>query len=354
MESAPRSDAPPATPPEERAARPVFWWYGSMLALLIAAAALVFAAWQWYDARNWTDSLRQDVTDRLAAADSQTRESRTVAAQGRETMAELRSQLGALEQRLAESQKQQAALDALYQELSRNREEWALAEIEQSLLVASQHLQLGGNARAALIALQAADARLQRMERPQLLALRKAIHRDIDRLKAAPQVDTVAVSVRLESILARVDGLPLAMDARPRTERPAASGAGADGDVWTRFWRETWSEMKQLIRVQQADQPDSTLLAPSQAYFLRENLKLRLIGARVALLARDGASYKADLSAAHNALVRYYDTRHQAVAHSLATLRSLQEADPGMEPPDIGSTLEAMRSLRMGSERRRP
>ena len=55
-------------------------------------------------------------------------------------MADAQLKLGVLESRLAESQNQQIALEALYQELSRNRDEWAYAEIEQSLAIASQQL----------------------------------------------------------------------------------------------------------------------------------------------------------------------------------------------------------------------
>jgi uroporphyrin-3 C-methyltransferase len=323
-----------------------------VLALALAVIALVLTAWQWYGERSGGSALREEVAKQLAESDAQTRESRSVAAQGREALTGVREKLAAIENRLAESQKQRAALDALYQELSRNREEWVYAEIEQSLFVASQQLQLAGNANAALRALQAADARLQRLDRPELIALRKAINRDIERLKAAPQVDTVAISARLEVIAAQVDSLPLAMDTRPRPEQAmtAARDEGED-NLWTRFWRDTWQEMKQLIRVQQLEKPDAALLAPAQAYFLRENLKLRLIGARLALLSRDSASYKADLKAAGDWLGRYYDTSHKGVTQAAAALRSLHDAEIGIEAPEIGATLEAMRKLRATRER---
>jgi len=259
--------------------------------------------------------------------------------------------LGVLESRLAESQSQQIALEALYQELSRNRDEWAYAEIEQALLIASQQLALAGNVKGALIALQAADARLQRMDRPQLTALRKAINRDIERLKAAPHVDTVAISARLDNLVAQVEKLPLAMEVRLQPAEPTPAPKEAEGDWWTRFWRETWMELKQLVRVQQMDKHDVALLAPAQSYFLRENLKLRLIGARLALLARDSASYKADLKAARDWLTRYYDTRNNNVAYALGLLRNLHDAEVSFEMLDITASLEVMRSLRAARER---
>ena len=91
-----------------------------------------------------------------------------------------------LETRIAESQTQQAALEALYRDLAPSRDEIALSEIEQVLLVASQQLQLAGNVPSALTALQLADAKLQRLDRPQFVPLRRALARDMDQLKAVP------------------------------------------------------------------------------------------------------------------------------------------------------------------------
>jgi len=321
------------------------------VALALAFLALALLAWLWYDSRATTEGLRQELAKKLSDAEALNKESRLIADHAREASAEAQVKLGVLENRVAESQSQQIALEALYQELSRNRDEWALAEIEQSLLIASQQLQLAGNVKVALIALQNADTRLQRMERPQLIALRKAINRDIDKLKALPYVDTVGISVRLDNAIASVDALPLAMEMRP----PAIAGNDAsragDSGVWQRFAREAWQELKQLVRVQNMNQPEVPLLAPSQAFFLRENLKLRLIGARLALLSRDQTSYKADLDAARQWLTRYYDTRDKAVGHALTTLRNLHDSDISIELPDIAGTIDALRNMRLGRER---
>ena len=317
----------------------------------IAAIAVALFAWQWYDNRSDSSALRQELARKLADADIQVKESRIIAEQAREAVTDAQVKLGVLESRLAESQNQQIALEALYQELSRNRDEWAYAEIEQSLLIASQQLSLAGNVKGALLALQAADARLQRMNRPQLTALRKAINRDIERLKAAPHLDVVAISARLDNLIAQVDKLPLAMEVRPQAAEPAAAPKPDDDSAWAKFWRETWVELRQLVRVQSMDKPDAPLLAPQQTYFLRENLKLRLIGARLALLARDIASYRADLKAARDWLARYYDARNNSVAYAVGMLRNLQEAEAAVETPDLAATLEAMRSLRLVRER---
>ena len=323
----------------------------TFVALVLAVLALALLALQWHTSRSSVKSLRLEVAKRLADGETVNKESRLIAEQAREASSDAQVKLGVLEQRLAESQSQQIALESLYQDLSRNRDEWAFAEIEQSLLIASQQLQLAGNVKAALIALQNADTRLQRMDRPQLTPLRKAIARDIDRLQALPYVDVVGVSLRLDNVIATIDRLPLAMEVRPADTAAAEVPKDVEPSAWKRFWGEAWNELKQLVRVQHMDRPEVPLLAPSQAFFLRENLKLRLLGARLALLSRDQASYKSDLQAAHDWIVKYYDTREKSVGSVLATLRNLHESDINIEMPDISGTLDSLRNLRLARDR---
>lgn len=315
----------------------------------IALAALGLAAWQAYSARQELDSLRQEVAKRLAEVDAQNRAGRIAGDQLREATREAAVKIGVLEGKLAESQSQQIALEALYQDLSRNRDEWMFAEIEQTLVVANQQLQLAGNVRAALIALQAADARLQNLDRPQLLNLRKAISEDMARLKSAPAVDTVGISVRIDTVIAAVDKLPLSAETRAAAlpSAPAAepqAPAPEAQNAWTRFWRGLWDDVRQMVRVQRVEGNELPLLAPQQAFFLRENLKLRLLNARLALLSRDQAVFRSDLKAAQDWLKRYFDARDKAVANAAATLAALQKTDVTIELPDLSASLNALKT----------
>jgi uroporphyrin-III C-methyltransferase len=317
------------------------------IGIALALVAIGIALWQVQNTRHKLDAVRQEVARRLADVDTQTKASRIADDQLREATREAAVKIGVLESKLAESQNQQIALEALYQELSRNRDEWAFAEIEQTLLLASQQLQLAGNVKAALIALQATEARLQTMNRPQHVALRNAIGRDIAKLKAAPLMDTVGLSGRIDTLLDTVDKLPLAAETRPApdNEAPAAAAAVSGGSTAARIWREIWSDLKQMVRVQRIDRADVPLLSPAQTFFLRENLKLRLLTARMALLTRDQATYRNDLKAAREWLARYFDARDKAVASAVTALAGLQGADINLELPDITATLEALQAV---------
>ncbi|HYM85178.1 MAG TPA: uroporphyrinogen-III C-methyltransferase [Pseudoxanthomonas sp.] len=320
-----------------------------MLALLLALAVTALAAWQWYDARKRFDELRQDMARRLAEADAQGRETRSLAGQSRDELRDVVARIGQLEARMVETQNQRLALESLYRDFSGSRDQWVLAEVEQALLIANQQLQLAGNVKAALTALETADARLARLDRPQLTALRRVISQDIERLRAAPYVDVVGMALRLDNVMTGVDALPLAMEERPL---PANNSAPpASGSFWANLWHETIQDLRRLVRIQNAEKPEAPLLSPEQAFFLRENLKLRLLGARLALLARDETSFKTDLGAASDWLQRYYDTGSKPVDAALSTVKQLAQSEVDIELPDISASLDAARNLRIVRER---
>ncbi|MCD6043824.1 MAG: hemX, partial [Burkholderiales bacterium] len=167
-EAAPESAAPPAAP----AGRPSRVAVLALIAVLLAAGV---AALAWLDTRSRIGATQEELARRLRDIETDAREARSVARQAQEALRDTQTKLGQVELRLAESQSQQLALEALYQDLSRNRDEWQLAEIEQVLAIAQQQLQLAGNVRAALLALELAEARLARTDRPQFAPIRRAL-----------------------------------------------------------------------------------------------------------------------------------------------------------------------------------
>jgi uncharacterized protein HemX len=320
-----------------------------LIAVVLAAAlATVF----WLDARQRIDATQQELARRLRDIEADAREARSVARQAEEGQRDTRVKLGQLEARLAESQSQQLALEALYQDLSRNRDEWQLAEIEQVLAIASQQLQLAGNVRAALLALQLAEARLTRADRPQFLPIRRALARDIERLKTLPTLDLPGMSMRIDTLAAQVDSLPLAFDERGERDGPAKQAAAAEErGFWSRLSSELWNELRQLVVVRQMHTPEPPLLPPSQAYFVRENLRLRLLNARLSLLTRDEAGYREDLRTAQRWIERYFDPRSKQTADALNQLKQLSSTTISFEMPAITESLEAVRGYKSRRER---
>ena len=323
-------------------------WVSLVLALglLLAFGAI---AWQWAYSRERIGELRQELAQRLGDGDSTAREARAQANLATEGISELQVRLARIEAQVAESQGQQAALEALYQSLSRNREDQVLAEVEQSIVLAAQQLQLAGNVDAALTALQGAEARLSQLDAGPLVALRKALANDIERLKTSPHADVSGLAVKLDLLVARVDDLGFAFTGEAQAspvERPEPNASNQYLEIAMQFGRELWAELRQLVRVERLDTPDPVLLSPAQGVFLRENLRLRLLSARLSLLSRDSVSYTSDIEQSIKWLQRYFDMRSELVQRTVDELTQLQGVELASDRlPSLVDTLGVLRGL---------
>ncbi len=322
----------------------------SIMQMTLAVVLIVFL-WQWFDAHRQIGNMQQELARRLTEMEGNNKASQMLVAQGQEAVRELSAKVSLLEARYAEAQNQRAALETLYQELSRSRDETALAEVEQMLLIAGQQLQLSANVKAALIAMQQADEYLKRMDRVSLNGLRKTISRDMDKLRVLPNVDVPGINLRLDNLIAAVDTLPLAQDIRIPQETSAAAPAVPAGSGWQKFLHEIWEDAKHLVRIENMQKQELPLLSPTQTFFLRENLKLRLLSARLALLARDESSFRHDLQSAHEWVTRYFDAKSTQGALAAATLQRLRESNINIELPDISASLETVRNYRVSREK---
>ena len=320
-------------------------------AIVLAMLAIVTAGWQWWDYREKSRELEQTLTQRLSRFDERNSESHMLSRRAEETAGQAAARVALLEQRLEASRAQQEALQTLYLELANNRDEWAISEVEQLLITANQQLQLAGNVKPALLALQTADNRLQHLDKPQIVALRKVLAQDIQRLQALPNVDFVGMNLRLEDLVEAADKLPLASERHPSVN-PAQPEW--DTNPWRQLAQEIWQDIKKLVRIERMDQPELPLLEPEQAYFLRENLKLRLLAARIALLQHDEAIYRTDLQLAVDWLKHYFNTQDPAGRNALNALEQLSSSRISIEIPDIAASLNAVANYKQSLERTQP
>lgn len=335
--------------------------YFLLLILAIGLAAL------WWTMQSELSSLRQDIGRRLQTGENLATESRALAESAQAQMKDTQAKLAILENKQMEAQGQWVALEQLYQDLSKTRDDWILAEMEQVISTASQQLQLAGNVRGAIIALQNADARLAQYDNAQFTMIRRAVAKDLEVLQSLPSVDLTGIALRLDSAIGRVDSMPLLSDEKPpvsatepKNQRFVASAPNADGSAaegkrindwlarteqaWHSFTNELWMEMKQIVQVRKVDTPDALLLSPTDAYFARENLKLRLLNARLGLLARNESAFRSDLMAAQEAIVKYFDTRAKQTQTVQELLKQIQGSNLLIEMPTLTDSLNAIRS----------
>jgi uroporphyrin-3 C-methyltransferase len=338
---------------------------------LVSGALAILLAVHWYSSQNQMTALREEVARRLQNADITNSEIKGIAKGVQDSSKETQAKVSILEAKQTEAQGQQVALEQLYQDLSKNRDEWALAEIEQVLATASQQLQLAGNVQGALIALQNSDARLAKAEKTQFIVVRRAIAKDIEKLKDLPQIDLTGLVLRLDSVIAQVDNIPLWSDEKPpvvatppkaplrvlprseKNKNEKNDGAGENTftaqlqDRWQSFSSEMWTEMKQLVRIRNVESPEALLLSPTQAYFAKENLKLRLLNARLALLSRNEGAFRSDMISAQDLITKYFDVRSKQAQTAQALLKQIQSNNLSIEMPALTESLNSVRNFKM-------
>jgi uncharacterized protein HemX len=267
-----------------------------------------------------------------------------------------RQQSAVLESRLAELESQREALEQLYADLSRGRDEAVMVEAERLVMLAAQELQFSGNVPTALAALQTADARVARLESPRLLPLRRVLARDIERLKAAPAVDVTGIALKIDQLIAGVDAWPMVADAAgPATPaaappKPARSAPPPRAEAW---WERAWEslqrelgEYRDLIRIRTVDAPEPMLLTQQQQNLVRQQLRLRLLNARQALLGRNDRLYRADLAEAQALMTRFFDVRSREAAAALGSMKQLASAPLSVETPNVNDSVAAVRAAR--------
>ena len=331
------------------------WWL--LVAVLVVAVAGGF--W-WLQMR--VEHLTQELARRQQSADTLVQETRVLSRDAQETVKALQGKVGALDGQITETRDKQAALEQVYQDLMRNRDDWEIAEIQQLLTNAGQQLQLTGNVQVALAALQSADARLARSDKPQYNQLRRAIARDIGRMKAVPDTDLTGAAIKLDEAINQIDSLPLLSGERmldrtpgegnkpapaaPKGASTPAAASAAGGNIVSRLWTYVLDELGQVIRVRKVDDTNALLLSGDQGWFLRENIKLRLLNARLALLSRNEPVFRNDLAAAQGMIARYCDTRSRRVQGVLTMLKQAQASAVTVSLPTMAESLGALHALK--------
>jgi uroporphyrin-3 C-methyltransferase len=311
--------------------------------LVLSVLVLIFL-WQWLDGRRDIDEMRQQLASKIAEMAGNSKAGQLLIAQNQQQTSELLARVTLLETRYAEAQNQRTELESLYHDLSANRDRLGLVEVEQMLLLASQQLQLSGNAKAALIALQSADESLRRLNRSALAELRKEIDGDMAKLRGSPDPDIAAINIRINGLIRAADKLPLVYQQHVSNHANSEPAPPKDETSWQRLLREIWQEMKQLVRIENTGKADLPLLPPDQEFYLRENLKLRLLSARLALLSRDESSFRQEVDTAQLWVGRYFDGKSGQVAQMQGELKSLAATRINEQLPDIGPALQMVRN----------
>lgn len=322
----------------------------------VAVTGVVSSALLWQK----LNGIQEQLARQSADTGAQAIEARTLARQAQDLSRETSARLTVAETRLSEVALQRTQLEELMQSLSRSRDENLVVDIESGLRLAQQQAQLTGGLEPLVAALKSANQRIERAAQPRLAPVQRAIGRDLDRIGRATVTDTAGLLARLDDLVRQVDDLPVlnAPAQASAMRRPAPAGnatdtaAPADQAWWQTLLRRGWElvrdEARGLVRVSRIDQPEAVLLAPEQAYFLRENLKLKLLNARLGVLARQFDSARSDLASATAALNKYFDPASRRTQNVATLMQQAQAHMKTAELPRLDETLAALATAAAG------
>ncbi|APW36953.1 hypothetical protein RD110_06880 [Rhodoferax koreense] len=322
--------------------RGLVWGVGLIAVLSLAGNALL---WQKLA------TIQEHLARQSADAGAQAVEARTMARQAQDLARDTAARQAVSDARLSEATLQRGQLEELMQSLSRSRDENLVVDLESALRLAQQQAQLTGSVEPLLAALKTADDRIVRAANPRLAPLQRAIAHDTDRIKAASVTDTPGLLVKLDDLVRQVDDLPTLNAFLPL-------GPGGNGTVpapppvpavwWHRALDVVYQEARKLLRVSRIDRPEAALLSPEQTFFLRENLKLKLLNARLGLLARQMESARSDLAAANAMLNKYFDPAARKTQATSGLLSQVQAQMKAVELPQVDETLAALATAAAG------
>ena len=372
----PAADAPAASAPAPLAATaapaavPGVWW---LMAAGVGAAAVVAITLALIGQQR-IKSLEQELVRRQQDSQGQAIEARAMAQQAQDLARAAESKVALLDGRVAETALQRTQLEELIQQLSRSRDENVLADVDAAVRVAVQQSAITGSAEPLAAALRQSEERLARMNQPRVERVRRALARDLDRVRAVAVSDIATLTIKLDEAIRTVDDLPLLAQperrpvAAPRpgaapaagaaspTASAASAPAGTPGVAWWPWlqsqgaWagERVWGEVRGLVRITRIANPEAVLVAPDQAWFLRENLKLRLLNARLALLSRQYDTAQADLRDALAALERYFDRSARRVVLTADLVRQVAGQARQVSLPRPDETLAALSAAQAG------
>lgn len=359
--------ASPVSPAEGRGSW-VPWALGGMALLSVGALGL---AWSTNER---LQVLESELVRRQQVSQDESAEARMLSRQAHDIATQSEAKLALLEAKVAETALQRSQVEDLISSMSRSRDENVLADVEAGLRVAQQQAAITGSVEPMMAVLKQTDERLARYNQPRLERVRRAVARDMDRLRSVAVADVPALSIRLDEATRQVDDLPLTSSpkrreaAAPAPVRAAAPDRAASRtqedqapvdlpemawwgvlrDQWKVFASQAWVEIRSLVRVTSIDHPEAALVAPDQAFFLRENLKLHLLNARLALLSRQFDQAQGDMAQAQQMLARYFDVNSQRVKAVQEQLKQVAGQSRQATLPRPDDTLAALTAAAAG------
>jgi uroporphyrin-3 C-methyltransferase len=353
MSSAPDNDPSSSTAAPPSQIRTPWWrqrlpWLTLVLVVLCGLACLQL----WIK----LSTIQEQLARQSADATQLSAQANSMAKRAEDITQETAAKVTLLDLRLNEVALQRTQLEDLIQSLSRSRDENLVVDIESALGLAQQQAELTGSVQPMLAALQTAQKRLAKVPQPRLAPVLRAIQHDIERLQSTSTTDIPGLLIRLDELVVLVENLSL-LNAVGHPGRPVQTPPNKPMPAWSLIWQNKdwsglgqriWAEVSGLVRVSRIEQPEAVMLSPEQGFFVRENLKLRLLNARLSLLSRQMPSARNDLALAERELTHFFDLNNRQGQTAKALMKQVQSQVLQTDIPRLDSSLSALATAAAG------
>lgn len=313
-------------------------WLGG-LALLVASVATGLGGYDYWRLQNQAKQSRQ-----LATAQAELNQRVEAQAQTADSLQrKLAAEIDARESLAAEQIALNTAWENMSATLGRSTVAWRLAEVEYLLSIANHRLTLARDKATAVSIFASADQRIRAIGDPRLLPIRQHIADELSALRALEEPDIAGIVLTLGSLIEQAAKLPL-ID----TQRIAVATEDKSKEAlasWRELPRVIWEDIKSLVQVRRHQQPTEPLLPPLQAWYLTQNLQLKLEQARLAALQGDTALFRQHLGEAEHWIAEFFDKESTVVSAIRESLKALAavELSPGL--PDVSASLRSLREF---------
>jgi len=303
-------------------------WLALAVALLLGLAALVLALSSWLRLNSLQDDWGRRVADVIQAQRENAGALQNLTLQAQRAEVAAQGNVG----RLSELRAQQTQLENVVKQLSQTQDQSLVQDIESMLRMATAQAEAVGDKRPLVQALQAALSRVARSDQLRTGSLQVALSEDLAAIEQAEVADLSGMVGSLSQVVQAVALLPLGVaephqvsmgsDASPSWWAQARSMDWMQWSTWGFMVRES---LGQIFRIREAPQASALTLAPEQAVFLSQQLQLRLLAARVAIMNRQVDVAKQDIERVIEGINQFAQLEQVAVQEVLQQLRAVAQ-----------------------------
>jgi len=349
-ESPQEAAVPPAkpAPAARKGSGPVAW-----LALLLVLALAAALGWSLLEQRR----LQAEIDSRLQAVEALGgRDQASLDELDRRLQQQLQAGMSRLEGSMGELANDTGSLDKAIESLrselaaqraelagyaATDREAWLLAEVEYLLRLANQRLVMAGDTGAAQTLLGSADKILRELDEADLHGVRAAVAADLAAVRAVPVLDIEGVYLSLAALIEQAGQLEIFR----LPEQPEQASPPPAVDWQARLqqgYEQALAKLSSYIIIRRRDVPMQVLMDPQWEGLVRQNLRMLLEQAQVALLSGNGQLYRESLERAQHWVAEFFESDGAAARAMYAEIEQLRQVEVDVQLPDLSRSLQAL------------